>query len=432
MIPSPPRWPTKLLEMFCDPELVDEIEGDLLEMYQKWVLSGSTRKAKWKYVLHTIKFVRPFIFKRRGAMKNYSTSDAAHIYFKSSWRNIMRKKTFAAINVAGLALSFTCIIFIYALCTFHLRFDNFHNDSGQIYRVITATNVGSGDTWPVVPQPLGKAIREDLTATEVTARIRYYRNITVVLPESDGAPRFEENNTVAFTEPDYFRIFNYTGATEVITSQLRNPNTVVITRTMAKKYFGDAAALDQVIRVVSGDKQVDFRVVGVLDDLPPNTDLRAQVFLSYENLKDYNAYFASDKSWGSVNGGMFCFVKLKQGTTPAEMEAAFAQLVTKYYDVEDQKIYGFKLQPLADMHLDIALGGSFSWKYVWILAAIGVLLVVIAGVNFVNLASAHVLTRAREAGIRKVLGSHRFQLYLQFIIETSIIGLAALIIALGT
>ncbi len=431
MKPSPPRWPGRLLEMLCDPELIDEITGDLDEMFTIWVRTHGVKKAGWLYIWHTVKFIRPFIFKRRKSMKNSSSIEIVFSLVRTSWRNVNRHKAFAVINVVGLMLSFTCIILIYALCAFHLRFDNFHPDTERIFRVITEFKSSDRALWPVVPQPLGKAIRNDLTFPEITARIRYYRLATVTLPDMPGVPHFQEDNLVAFAEPEYFRIFDYPGLPDPIKAKLRDPNTAIITKKMATKYFGDADAVDRTIRVSSRDQHVDFRIIGVLDDIRPNTDMRAQIFLSYENLKNYDAYYASDKSWGSVNGGMFCFVKLKKGATAADMNAAFPDLVKKYYQADEAGMNNFTLQPLADLHLDTRLGGSFSRKYVWILGAIGFFLLAIASVNFINLASAQVLSRAREAGIRKVLGSLASHLYIQFIVETAIIGLLALVLAIA-
>lgn len=430
-VKTPPRWPTQLLRMLCDPELTDEIEGDLEELYATWVATIGVTRARRRYVWHALKFIRPFIFKKRKAMKNAAALDITVSHFKASWRNILRNKGFATINVVGLAMSFTCIVLIYALCAFHLRFDNFHSDASRIYRLNTLASFGDGQHWPVVPQPLGKAIRNDLSFTEVTARIRTYRQVTVALPDVEGTPRFSEAGIVAFTEAEYFDIFRYEGASPEVKARLREPNTVLITHKLAVKYFGEEEAINRILRITAGSTQVDFRIIGVLDDTRPNTDLRAQVFLSYENLKDYNAFYASDKSWGSVNGGMLCFVKLKQGVSAEEFNAAMPELVKKYYDEEDAKMYNFVLQPLAEVHVDTSSDGTFSRKYVWILGAIAFFLLAIASVNFVNLTSAQVLTRSREAGIRKVLGSLRSQLFTQFMVETAIIGGLAAIAALG-
>src|SRR5882762_10090787 len=127
----PPRWPVKILEWFCDPQLFDEIVGDLDEMYSGWEQTYGPRKARRLYIIHTIKFLRPFIFKRR---KHYSSNAMTLNYFKVAWRNIARNTGFASINVVGLSLGVSCAILIYTLVSYHLSFDNFHGDLSRTYR----------------------------------------------------------------------------------------------------------------------------------------------------------------------------------------------------------------------------------------------------------------------------------------------------------
>ncbi|HZY79056.1 MAG TPA: ABC transporter permease [Cyclobacteriaceae bacterium] len=413
----PPRWPLRLLRWVCDPSVIDEIEGDMEEMYAQWLKAYGPARARRLYIFHTLKFLRPFIFKKRTQSYPMTLN-----YFKIAWRNIARNKAFALINVTGLALGVACVILIYTLVTYHLSFDNFHKDSNRLYRLVTEFHNESVDYAQWVPQPLGKAFANDFSFSEKVARAKHYRFALVTLPEEPDAPKFQEESKVAFAEPAFFELLNIPTSAGPAKDILSQPNTAVITKSYARKYFGTEAVLDKLIRVSIGDPRQDFKIVGVLDDVRPNTDIKYEVYLSYSNLKDFNAYYASDESWGSVNTGMQCFVLLKPGVSAEDVNAAMPALVRKYYDEEDAALYVFRLQHLSDIHFNQDFGGSFNKKYLWVFVLTGFFMLVIASFNFINLAAAQILNRSKEVGIRKVMGSMKGHLFLQFIVETGFIA----------
>jgi len=420
-----PRWPVKILEWFCDPELIDEIVGDLDEMYRSWEQTYGTRKARRLYIIHTIKFLRPFIFKRR---KRYTTNAMTLNYFRIAWRNIVRNKAFAAINVIGLSLGLTCAILIYSLVSYHISFDNFHPNLERTYRVVTEFHGETVEYWYPTPQPFGKAFANDFAYAEKVSRNRGYRTVIVSLPDESEVKKFEEENVVEFAEPVFFEMFNFPVVAGTA-SAIKDPNSALVSQSIAKKYFGTEDVLNKVIRVNSYGTAIDFRIVGVLRDLPDNTDFRREIYLSYQNLKDYNAYFASDDSWGSFSSSMQCFIRLKPGVTKEEVEAALPALVNKHYDEVEEKMYRFKLQPVSAMHSDPVYGGRFTGRQTLTLIIIGFLLVTIACINFVNLATAQILNRSKEVGVRKILGSFRSHIFIQFLVETGLIALCAIVVA---
>ncbi len=352
-------------------------------------------------------------------------------YFKIAWRNITHNKGFASINVVGLTLGLTCAIMIFSLINYHLSFDNFHGDLSRTYRVVAEYRAEGVEKWEWTPQPLGKAFMNDFDFAEKVARARSYRTVIVSLPEEEGNKKFEESWNFEFVEPALFEIFNF----ELVAgkaSALGEPNTAIITQQIARKYFGTEDVLDKLIRVDSYGKRVDFRIVGLLKDMPNNTAFTRQILVSYQNLKDYNEYYASDRSWGSFNSGMQCFVKLRPGVTKEQVDAAMPALVNKYYDGVDEKNYAFMLQPMSEVHFDTDYGAKFSYRNLWTLSIAGFFLLLIACINFINLATAQVLNRSKEVGIRKILGSHRSYIFIQFIVETGIIAVFSLIIACMT
>ncbi len=344
-------------------------------------------------------------------------------YFKIGLRNLARNQAYTVTNVMCLALGITCAILIFILVQFHLSFDTFHAKKDRIYRITTELHQDGISRDHSVPQPMGKAFSGDYIFAEKTAMVYSNSNWLIAIPSSDGNKRFKEN--IAFAEREFFDILNFPLIEGDKNNILTEPNTAIITHRIAEKFFGNNNPINQIIRV---ENKWDFRITGILQDLPLNTDRRDEIYLSYSNLKDHNPWLAGD-SWRGLAGGMNCFVLLKPGVLPSDVDDSFSELSKKYYNERDAGIYRFKLQHISDIHFNPELGGYLAKKNLWALSLIGVFLIVTACVNFINLATAQALRRCKEIGVRKVLGSQRMQLFWQFITETALITTLSLVLA---
>src|SRR5882724_10557364 len=193
-------------------------------------------------------------------------------YFKIAWRNLSRNKSFAITNIFGLSLGIACAILIFTVITYHLRFDKFHRNAERIYRVVSEFHYESVEYQQGVPQPFGKAFRNDFSFAEKTARIRKCHDATISTPGEKEVKKFQEEDIVAFADPEFFDIFNFPlleGNTKTI---LTEPNAALVTQKLAKKYFGDETAIGKIIRVTSNGRKADFKITGILKDIPANTD----------------------------------------------------------------------------------------------------------------------------------------------------------------
>ncbi len=351
-------------------------------------------------------------------------------YFKIAWRNLRRQKSYTAINIVGLTLGIAAAILIVTLVSYQLSFDNFHANKDRIYRVTTGVKGEFLGKMAIVPQPFGKAFRHDYDLAENVARVIYYKRTLISLPKEKEVKKFYEESGVAFAEPTFFDIFNFPLARGDKHTALQNPHSAIITESIARKYFGQQAQ-NAIGRTIKVNNNIDFIITGILKDLPPNTDRKQEIYLSYENLKDWNAGYASDNNWGDFYSGSNCFLLLRPGVTPAAVDKAFESLVHKYFNGEDAQLYFFGLQPLGDIHTNTKLDGTFDKKYSWTLLIIAAFLLATACMNFINMATAQALNRGKEVGIRKVMGSLRNQLFWQFITETALITLAAGLLAWG-
>ncbi|MGV3560402.1 ABC transporter permease [Larkinella arboricola] len=426
---KPPRWADRLLEIFVAPHLREDVQGDLHEVFYKQLEQNGLVKARRAFIWAVLHYLQPYFFKRKpsGHPKPSHTAMIRN-YFQIALRNLERKKSYTFINVSGLALGMACGILIFMLISYHLSFDNFHANADRIYRFVTEQHRETVSYRPNVPNPFGKVFRNDYTFGEKVARIASSNDVLISLKTGGEIRKFKEDAGVAFAETDFFDIFNYPLLRGDFKTVLREPNTAILTERMARKYFGDQNPINQTFHL---DNKVQFRITGILKDLPVHTDRKTEIFLSYNTLRQYDEWMASDESWGGMNSAMQCFVQLKPGVSPAQVEEVLPAYVKKYRPT-NKNVHHYKLQPLADIHFNPRYGGAISKSNLWVLACIGFFLIVTACINFINLATAQALNRSKEVGVRKVLGSFRGQLFWQFIAETGLITTLAIFLACVT
>ena len=359
--------------------------------------------------------------------KIYNSNAMIKNYFKIAFRNLRKNRVYGLINIMGLALSMACCVLIFTLVKYHLSFDNFHKDPDRIYRFVTEQHRDEISYAASVPPSFGKAFRNDYTFAEQVARVVISHDALISIKQGEEVKKFKETEGAAFTEPELFDIFNFPLLQGVKKTALTEPNTAIITEHLAKKYFGNENPINKTFRY---DNRIDFKITGVLKDIPANTDLKPEVYLSWANLKSLNEWYARDDAWGGISTELQCFTRLRPNITPAQIEKLLPAYVTKYRP-KSKNVHHYKLQPLAQVHFDGRYGGVMEKRNLWILSFIGLFLIITACVNFINLATAQALKRAKEVGIRKVLGGLRGQLFWQFIAETALITIIAAFVAVG-
>ena len=413
----PPRLPLRFFRWYCHPRMRDYIEGDLMEVYDRRVKESGKRKADWKFILDVLLLFRPGIIRPRRPYQNLTNHAMFKSYFKIGWRTLIRNKEYATINVAGLALSITCCLLIFVVIKHHLSFDDFHQNEDRIYRIVTEMHRDDIAYRNSVPSPLGEVFREEHTFAEQVSRVYQEVDILISVQNQDQIIKFKEPEGLAFTESSFFDIFNFPMKTGNISTALNAPNTAVLTDRIAKKYFGDKDPLGETIWL---DNKISFTITGLLEDLPLNTDIRQEIFVSYSTLKEDDPWLASENAWGGISSGMYCYTLLRPNVSAAQVEEALQPYVKKYRP-ESKNVHHYKLQALSDIHFNGKYGGEMSKNNLLGLGAIGIFLLLTACVNFVNLATAQALRRSKEVGVRKALGSLQGQLFWQFIFETAII-----------
>jgi len=350
-------------------------------------------------------------------------------YFKTAIRNLLRQKGNAIINIAGLAVGFAAFLLIFLVVQYEQSFDNFHPKKDRIYRVVRmGKHATNRDYRTGVPVPVTATLRAELPQLANVGAIIHDNNVQVIVPSksSHDIKRFKEVSGLYFAEPQFFNIFNFGLANGNIQSAITEPNCVLLTKTTASKYFGDWKGTMGKTLKMDG---IDVKVTGILNDIPANTDFPIKAIISYATLKNY----MDVKSWGNINDGNYCFVELKEGHTQSELSRLLAGFTDKHIKPVNDS-YDLIPQLLSEVHYDERLGNftgrTFSKDLILALQLIGLFLLIVACVNFINLTIAQAVNRAREVGVRKVLGGSRWQLITQFLGETSITSLLAMLISL--
>ena len=349
-------------------------------------------------------------------------------YFLIAWRNICKNRAYALINISGLALGIGCALLIFALVRFHYQTDRHHRNYERIYQFTSRFN-SSGDPFNIqgVPYPFGQAVRNDYPEIERIAMLDewYEPMIAVPVANRDDKKIKDKNHNGAFVEPAFFSIFDYTwlaGGPD----DLRQPGTVVMSADMARKCFGTTTNI--LGRTVRLDARIPARVVGVFADYQDNTDLDYSIMASWESLRENLDARPGDQPFINTNGSTHCYALFSDNFTVSDWNRQLLSFVRKY-NPEKIKETSYPALPFSTMHLSAEYGGV-SRGLLLTLVLIAFLLIGTASINFVNLATAQALNRAREVGVRKVLGSTKTQLFWQFMGETALIVLAALALAI--
>jgi putative ABC transport system permease protein len=342
--------------------------------------------------------------------------------FKIALRNIRKDRVYSSINILGLTIGITCSMFLLMYILDELSYDRYHRDASNIYRVIS--NIKEPDnafTWAVAQIPLGDELRDNYP--EVKNVVRFF-DLGRTLYKNEDKEFYEERFFLA--DSTVFDMFDYRFLYGDPNTALDKPNSIVLTKRIANKYFGK----DDAVGLSFQNKQGDvYNVTGVIEDVPLNSHFIFDALLARNTMPGYQG------SWG--NFGVFTYIQLPEGYELTKMEESLLKVIKEKVDpifVQYGITIRYELQPILDIHLyskiqdEAEAGGDIS--YIYVFAAVAAFMLIIACINYMNLATARSVSRAKEVGIRKVMGSQRIQLMAQFIAESVVLALIALAVSL--
>ncbi|MBD2699206.1 ABC transporter permease [Spirosoma sp. BT702] len=350
-------------------------------------------------------------------------------YFKIALRNLWRYRRVNLISIVGLSVGLACGIVIFLLVSYLFSFDQYHSKAKRTYWIVTDIRHENVTPTDATPRPLGEVLRRNYPFVESAVRLENVFRRVVGVPDGKGrmSKKFEESRTLCFTEPQFFDVFDVTWIAGDPKIALSSPNTVVLSERYAQKYFGTSQVVGRVLRF---DNQVNLTVTGIIKNPPSNTKLRYECLISYSTLSTLSGTNGQQamQSWDNVT--TVCFVTLREGTPLAQLTNVLPAIRQKYLRTEEAKALDFHVLPLRDLSHNPQYGGESPYMILYVLIAVGLFLVGGACINFINVATAHALKRAKEVGVRKAVGSTRWQLIGQFMTETSLLTLVAVLLGM--
>ena len=334
-------------------------------------------------------------------------------YLLFAFRNFRKQTMFSSINILGLTIGITCCLMIFLFIMNEFSADDFHKNGKDIYRVMrVARNNGETAEIPYLSPPFGPALLNDYP-NAVKAAVRVMRDNDLI---SYNSISFNEKN-IYLTDNNFFNFFDFPLVKGAAATVLKDPNSIVLTETSAKKYFGND---DPIGKILQFNKQQQLKVTGVCKDAPANSHLQFDMVIPLELLRPMQPNWFSQ--W--PNNGLFTYVQLNPATDPGQLKKQFPAFMDKYlgayYAAAGFKM-GLTIQPLSEVYftkdaMDNVKHGNK--KMVYIFMSIAILILVIACINFINLATARAADRLKEVGLRKVLGAIKRQLIVQFVLES--------------
>lgn len=436
---KPPLFALALLKWFCKPEYHADVEGDLIESFEENTASKGNTKARWLLYKDLIQLFRPGIV-RSFYPSNKSSSGLWKSNIKSAFRSLVKKKAYSLINIMGLSLGIACTLLVLLYVQYEFSYDKSIPEADRIYKLVEERKTPKGTT-PIrtVPYSFARTMPEDFPEVKAATAFSgpYNEQQVYVMDAEENRLHFLEDD-VLLADNHFLMVMNLKLLDGDATTALKEPNSVVLTESTAKRFFGETNPLGQFISAMGRNSVV----TGVCEDLPGNSHLKFSYLVS-----------SSTVSWFSRDDFTLkythCYLKLHENVEARQLEEKFPAMVETYMAAEIARInqtsweefqqagneFNYYLKPLTSIHLDpenpggMKAGGSL--KTIRILIAIAILIFIIACVNFINLSTARSAERAREVGVRKVMGSHRCQLIVQFLTESIALSFLSLLLSIG-
>lgn len=425
---GPPRWMDRIVEFYCRPSLLEDLQGDLHEYYNR-NLSKGRFKANVIFFIDVLKFCRLYTIRKPKILERMTFFNLLGNYFKTSVRSLARNRLFSSINVIGLAIAMSIGILMITYISELLRYDTFHTKADRVFRVIsTYQGTYSEDPLDLASTSvfIGKKLQEDYPGLEKVLLLR--RNFRQDLKKGENVISVRG----LYSGAAFFDVFSFELISGDPATALLEPNTIVLTEKTAKKLFDDLDPVGQVVE--AGDNQ--FTITGVMKDVPSNSHMEFEVLASFQTIENRSRqdadtrFFDWDRIW--VN---HVYVLLEEGKSPATIDGYLKEVSALENSKTDSYQIDLELENLLEIapgrDLSNQIGPNLSWKLIYQLAGLTLIIIISACFNYTNLSIARSLRRAKEVGVRKIVGASKAQVFSQFTFEAVIISVIALFIAFG-
>ncbi len=421
---TPPRWPIEILHRLCHESLVEEMEGDLTEDFHRRLAAKGKGYASLLFCLEALAFIRPKLLKRQFTLFQ---NTMLRSYITLSFRSLIKKPLFTIINLMGLTLGLASVIVIAGYLLFTLSYDKHYPNSENLYRVtLQWMNDGIEEHVAMAVSKVAPALNKTLHGVKRTSRIFPYSGLV----SRDGIEKIRESR-FCYADSLFFEMFPMKVQRGYLPTSLTDPFSVVLTERMAIKYYGTVDVVGQELTFEDERGKYKFNVTAVIDNIPQNSHFNPDFLASMTTLEKTMPWF---DSW--FYPPMFVYVEAAEGYDRLKLETEINLAVKKthpQYILPNDRTYF--LQPITDIHLHSNLVAEWqansNYIYVQILTAVAALILFLACINYINLSTARGAERAKEVGMRKVMGAIRRQLIGQFLGESFITALMAMVLGVA-
>ncbi len=429
---SPPRWMDKIVEMYCRPELLEDLQGDLHECYDRNLKKGRFR-ANLIFFIDVIKFFRLYTVRKPKIVGQMTFFNLFKNYFKTSVRSIARNKLFSSINVVGLAISMSVGLLMITYLSKLLNYDSFHDKADRIYRV-TTTQYGSDGTDELATTSvfIGKKIQEEYSNVENIVLIHRWYGSGIGFSSAEKTIRLRP----VFANEAFFEAFSFQLLQGNPQTALSKPFSLILTEANAKKLFGEKNPMGKVVETEDGD----FVVTGIIENIPYNSHMQFGMLASFSTVegmwrKKQGSFFSRLMDWESITHNHVYVVLPEKNNNPQRLQRYLDKVAVEENNQNSQMTLDFSLQQITEItpgkKLRYQFGKSFDRKWIYSLVLLSIIIIVSACFNYTNLSIARTLRRTKEVGVRKVVGASQMQILAQFVFEAIIISMLALFISYG-
>jgi putative ABC transport system permease protein len=419
----PPQWPLKFLRFFLKKEYVEEIEGDLEEIFYDQVETFSINKAKRIYTWEVLKLLRPILLKNVTGSRSINQYPMFKNYFKTSFRSLIKNPLSSFINVFGLSVAIGICLLVYTFIEYDNSIDQFHENKNKVYlATFYAERDGSLQQYGTSPRPLGEMLQQDFNQIKKVCRIE---DRGVVVKQEDNV--FHER--MRYTDPEFLEMFTFPLKWGTASS-LSDLNSIILSEDMSTKYFGSENPLGKDLLVIFNDqvKKV-FTVTGVAETFPKARAIDFNFLINYQNVRVANPQYEL------TNWKEFLNATLIQVDSPLDLEP-IAKGMDKYKVLQnevqqDWAISSFAFEPLATLFeksstIKNCISQDFNVEGRIGMPIIAIFMLALACFNYINIALVSASKRLKEIGVRKVIGANRFKVVVQFLTENIVVTLFAL------
>jgi putative ABC transport system permease protein len=422
---TPPKLLLRFFRWYCHRDYLEDIEGDLIERFERSSEEKGLYSAKWKFAKDVLRLFRPGIIRPITGTKKMNTIDIITNDLKLTIRSLVKNKTYSSINIVGLSMAFLVCLFSLQYAGFELGYDDYHKNKDAIYRLVTDVNTSTGIKLESSSMPMAPEIIQQFP--EIKNYTRVFLDYLLVQSDKDN---FQEEN-IAYAEASLFDLFTFPLISGNPATVFDTPFNAVISESAALKYFG---TLDCLGNELTLDGKTPSFVSGVMKDIPENSHFKVDIFLSLSSLIEvWNP--KRKTNWTAF--GTYSYLQLAEHSNVSELNTKISHFIDQQIS-QGEADYSTKLEHLTDLYLHTDSRGSRTGSAVigninnvYIFLIIAGLVLFIAAFNFINISSALCLNRIKELSMKKVLGVSRSQQKIQHLIEAILFSIIACLIAIS-